>query len=78
MRPGAPAPVVPEVESNEDWEEHRDGVLESLQAKGHPEEILAEQVAMLFWKLNRVTRYETEAIVLYQQKKAVRSSSPSV
>jgi len=64
----SPAPVVPGVERAEDWEEHRDGVLESLQPEGHLELVLAERVALLSWRLNRVTRYETEAISLYQER----------
>jgi hypothetical protein len=64
----SPAPVVPGVEKKEDWEEHRDGVLESLAPVGHLEEVLAERVALLSWRLNRVTRYETESIALYQEK----------
>jgi hypothetical protein len=31
----SPAPVVPGVERKEDWGEHREGVLESLQPIGH-------------------------------------------
>jgi hypothetical protein len=64
----SPVPVVPGVEKKEDWEEHRDGILESLQPEGHLEEVLAERVALLSWRLHRVTRYETESIALYQQK----------
>jgi hypothetical protein len=64
----SPAPVVPGVEKKEDWEEHRDGVLESLQPVGHLELVLAERVALLSWRLHRVTRYETEAIALSQEK----------
>src|SRR5215203_6747677 len=64
----SPAPVVLGVEKEEDWEEHRDGILESLQPEGHLEEVLAERVALLSWRLNRVTRYETETISLSQQK----------
>jgi vacuolar-type H+-ATPase subunit H len=64
----SPAPVVPGVEKREDWEEHRDGVLESLQPEGHLELVLAERVALLSWRLHRVTRYETETITLSQQK----------
>jgi hypothetical protein len=64
----SPAPVVPGVEKKEEWEEHRDGVLESLQPEGHLEMVLAERVALLSWRLNRVTRYETETITLLQQK----------
>jgi hypothetical protein len=43
-------------------------VLESLQPEGHLETVLAERVALLSWRLNRVTRYETESIALYQEK----------
>src|SRR5215211_8494737 len=64
----SPAPVVPGIEKKEDWEEHRDGVLESLLPEGHLEEVLAERVALLSWRLHRVTRYETETISLSQQK----------
>jgi hypothetical protein len=31
----SPAPVVPGVEEKADWEQHRDGILESLQPEGH-------------------------------------------
>jgi hypothetical protein len=64
----SPAPVVPGIERVEDWEEHREGVLESLSPEGHLEEVLAERVALLAWRLHRVTRYETESIALYQEK----------
>ena len=64
----SPAPVVPGVEKAEEWEEHRDGVLESLQPEGHLEFVLAERAALLSWRLNRVTRFETEAIALSQEK----------
>jgi hypothetical protein len=64
----SPAPVVPGLEKAEDWEEHRDGVIESLQPEGHLEMMLAERVALLSWRLNRVTRYETESIALSQEK----------
>jgi hypothetical protein len=64
----SPAPVVPGIEKAEDWEEHRDGVLQSLQPEGHLETVLAERVALLSWRLNRVTRYETETIALSQEK----------
>src|SRR3712207_4013062 len=63
----SPAPVVPGVEKQEDWEKHRDGVLDSLQPEGHLELVLAERVALLSWRLNRVIRYETQSIALYQE-----------
>jgi hypothetical protein len=64
----SPAPVVPGVEKKEDWEVHREGVLDSLQPEGHLELVLAERVALLSWRLHRVIRYETEAIALYQER----------
>jgi hypothetical protein len=56
------------VERKVDWEEHRDGVLESLSPEGHLETMLAERVALLSWRLHRVVRYETESIALYQER----------
>src|SRR5829696_10128849 len=64
----SPAPVVPGVEKTEDWEDHRDGVLKSLSPEGHLELVLAERVALLSWRLNRVTRFETLTIALSQEK----------
>src|SRR5829696_4465012 len=64
----SPAPVVPGVEKKEEWEEHRDGVLESLHPEGHLELVLAERVALLSWRLRRVIRFETESISLFQEK----------
>jgi hypothetical protein len=64
----SPAPVVPRVETKEDWEEHREGVLESVSPVGHLEFVLAERVALLLWRLHRVIRYETESIALFQEK----------
>jgi hypothetical protein len=43
-------------------------VLESLKPKGHLETVLAERVALLSWRLHRVTRYETESTALSQEK----------
>jgi hypothetical protein len=64
----SPAPVVPGVEKHEDWEEYRDGILESLSPEGHLEFVLAERAALFSWRLRRVVRYETESIALYQEK----------
>ena len=64
----SPEPVVPGLEKSEDWEEHRNGILENLSPVGHLEVTLAERVAVLSWRLHRVTRYETEAISLSQQR----------
>src|SRR3989337_1089974 len=65
----SPAPVVPGLEKTEDWEEHSAGILESLNPEGHLETVLAERGALPSWRLNRVIRYETESIALYQEQK---------
>jgi len=64
----SPAPVVPGVEKEENWEEHHDGVLDSLSPEGHLELVLAERVALLSWRHHRVTRYETESIAILQER----------
>ncbi len=64
----SPAPVVPGIETHEDWERHLSGTLESLDPGGHLETVLAERVALLSWRLHRATRYETESISLSQEK----------
>src|SRR5919202_368043 len=64
----SPAPVVPGVEKPEEWEEYRDGMLEDLAPLGSLELALAERVALLSWRLNRVTRYETETIARSQER----------
>ncbi|QYJ15176.1 hypothetical protein Rxycam_00991 [Rubrobacter xylanophilus DSM 9941] len=64
----SPAPVVPGMEKMEDWEEHLEGILEDLAPTGHLETVLAERVALLSWRLHRVTRYETETIALSQER----------
>jgi hypothetical protein len=64
----SPAPVIPGLEKAEDWDDHRDGVLESLSPEGHLELVLAERIALLSWRLYRVTRYERESIALSQEK----------
>jgi hypothetical protein len=64
----SPEPVVPGLENAEDWERHREGILENLSPVGQLEINLAERVALLSWRLHRVTRYETETIALSLQK----------
>ncbi len=62
------SPVVSGVETQEGWEVHRAGILESVCPAGHLESMLCERVALLSWRLHRVTRYETESISLSQEK----------
>src|SRR5215813_2438266 len=60
--------VIPFVENPEDWEAHREGILESLSPVGHLETILAERIAMLIWRLGRANRYERELAAIEQER----------
>ena len=51
-------PVIPGIESQQDWEAHRDGIVEAFAPQGGLQLALAERVASLLWRLHRVTRYE--------------------
>jgi hypothetical protein len=64
----SPKPVVPSLEKQEDWESHRDGIMENLSPVGHLEVTLAERVALLSWRLHRVTRYETEIVAVSHEQ----------
>ena len=63
----SPAPVVPSLEKWEDWQDHREGILDNLSPVGQLEVTLAERVALLSWRLHRVTRYETGTIAISQE-----------
>jgi hypothetical protein len=60
-------PVVSGLENTEDWESHLKGIMENLSPVGHLEVTLAERVALLSWRLHRVTRFETGAIATSQE-----------
>ena len=53
------SPVIEGMEDQQDWERHLDGIVESLSPEGALERTLAERIASLFWRLQRVTRHET-------------------
>jgi hypothetical protein len=73
-------PVVPGLEWNDDWETHRDGIFKSLAPEGTLEEALAERVALCFWRLNRVHRYETAitSVGLERIEEQLRPRPPAV
>ena len=54
-------PVLPHAERPEDWDAHLARTVASLSPDGHLEAVLAERVALLLWRLDRVARYEREA-----------------
>ena len=53
-------PVVNAYERAQDWETHREAVVDSLAPEGGMEQVLAERVALCSWRLNRVVLYESE------------------
>ncbi|HET7768148.1 MAG TPA: hypothetical protein VFN74_05185 [Chloroflexota bacterium] len=60
-------PLVPGVEHADEWEAHRRGFFETYKPVGHPEETCVFHIAQLHWRLNRITRFETEEIALAQE-----------
>jgi hypothetical protein len=64
----SPAPVVRGLERDEDWQEYCEAILEHYSPDGPVEHELAERVAILTWRLRRVTRYEAQAIAISQEK----------
>ena len=54
----AMAPVIPG-ERIEDWDAHRAGILASVEPENYLQTYLAERMASLSWRLNRVTRADT-------------------
>jgi hypothetical protein len=64
----SPSPVVPGLETQEDWQEYREAIMEHYSPSGPVMCELAERVALLTWRLRRVTRYEAEAIAISQEQ----------
>lgn len=51
-------PVIHGMEEESHWRAHRQGIIASLDPEGELENALADRVALLLWRLDRVTRYE--------------------
>src|SRR5919107_6101764 len=58
----SPQPIVTAYEKPEDWEAHQAAIVDSLAPEGGLEQLLAERVALMSWRLNRVTLYEAERL----------------
>src|SRR5207249_1221252 len=56
------SPVIPWFETEEDWNEFRDSIFASLNPKDGLEQALTDRVAVLFWRIMRIIRFEREAI----------------
>jgi hypothetical protein len=66
----SPSPVVPGLETQEDWQEYREAIMAHYSPSGPVMCELAERVALLTWRLRRVTRYEAQSIAILQVLKA--------
>ena len=58
----SPQPIVNAYEKPQDWERHRAAIVDSLAPEGGMEQVLAERVALMSWRLNRVVLYEAERL----------------
>ena len=56
-------PVIPGIETEEDWEGHVQGMIDSYEPANHHETVLIERMALLLWRMNRISRYEHESII---------------
>jgi hypothetical protein len=64
----SPQPVLPEMETRDAWQAHLDGTLASLQPFGHLETVLAERIALILWRMDRVARFEREITAVGQER----------
>ncbi len=62
------APVIPGVESVEEWEAHYNAILDAAAPQGGMESMLAGRIAVLSWRLRRVARYECSAIAIGRER----------
>jgi len=58
-------------EAPEEWEAHRNGVVEDLKPEGAVELALAEQIAAKLWRLGRVVRHEADVIAIGQDAEEI-------
>lgn len=56
------APVIPGVESVEDWQAYRDAIVDAAGPQDALESMLVDRIVDLSWRLRRAARYECSAI----------------
>jgi hypothetical protein len=54
------SPVVARGESQDEWETHRQALVQSFRPAGAMEHLLVDRIANLSWRLGRVARYEAD------------------
>jgi hypothetical protein len=62
------APTIPRLESPAAWEQHRAATIGGLAPATPVEEALAERIALILWRLDRVARYEQSVATRAQQR----------
>jgi hypothetical protein len=60
--------VIDQQEDPKEWESFRDGIVSSLEPEGSLEEVLAEEIAFLHWKIRRVASYQAYQTRYYIDK----------
>ncbi len=64
----AEAPVIPGVESAEEWDAHRAAIVDDRAPVGAMEAALVDRIARLAWRLRRVDRYECTSIAVARDR----------
>ncbi len=62
------APVIPGVESVEEWEAHRAAIVAAAGPQDALESLLVGRIVILSWRLQRVARYECSAIAAGRER----------
>src|SRR5688500_756598 len=68
-------PVIPGIESEEEWLAHIAGVVQELAPVGQIEQLMSERIGLGFWRLKRVARYET-LLVIHSDPDSTPESAP--
>ena len=56
-------PVIPELETEEDWQAHRTRLFDDLDPHGALEEALVERIALTLWQHQRLVRFQRAAVI---------------
>lgn len=56
------SPVLPNVENEDEWAEHRERTFASFEPDNYLEEALVERVAVTLWRFKRLVRFEREQV----------------
>jgi hypothetical protein len=56
-------PVIPEFESEQDWQAHRTRLFDDLDPHGALEEALVERIALTLWQHQRLVRFQVAAVI---------------